>query len=141
MTVRHFDTPEQVAKHEGVYQEFTLRGVEFKARPFMDHKDFGALTAVGALTSEGDLAAIVSDAIRNTLLPEYHAAWDELLSTYHDVPITYQTLNDIAGFLMEGATGRPTVQPSSSGTTAERTSTPSTGGFVSLVAPGSTPSQ
>ncbi len=124
--MKEFDSPAELAALDGVYQEFTLRGVEFRAYADMDQKDFGRMTAIGANAHEGDMAAEISDAIRNTLHPDYRARWDDLLGQYLDPPITFETISAIGTFLMAGATGRPTTSPAPSTTTAARTATGST---------------
>lgn len=140
--MRDFEPAHEIAALDGVVQEFTLRGVEFKAKPYVDHKDVGAVSAIGAssIAAGEDVSSVVSRAIRNTLLPEYRDVWDNLMQQEFDVPIRLQTLDNIFTFLIEGATGRPTGPSSPSGATANNSPTRSTDDSASPAAPASPPS-
>lgn len=137
--MKAFESSDELAAFEGVAQEFSLRGVEFKAKPIMSHADFGALTALGS--GQENAAGIVAGVVRNTLLPDYRQAWDELLARELEIPISFGTLTDVANFLAEGATGRPPQSPSPSGNSGANRETSLTDGSASLVDPASILSQ
>jgi hypothetical protein len=131
------DYDADVRNLEGRTRPFTLRGVEFTAKPTMPAEHLSALADVQNGTTEGATFAILNAAIRATLVETSRPAWDELLKREMDVPITLKTLMSIADDLVEDATGRPPTQPSLSGSTGESTSTRSTDGSGSAEVPAS----
>jgi hypothetical protein len=122
---------EDVAKYEGVTRTFTLRGVEFTAKPIMPADAVSDLAFLGTGKFEGSLYVLLTGIIRRTLVAASRDAWDELLLSDLDVPIALDTFSRIANELVEDSAGRPTQPPSPSGATGGTTTTPSTDGFVS----------
>lgn len=122
---------EDVAKYEGVTRTFTLRGVEFTAKPTMPADAVSDLAFLGTGKFEGSLYVLLTGIIRRTLVVASREAWDDLITADLDVPISLDTYSKIANELVEDATGRPTQPPSPSGATGGTTGTPSTDGFGS----------
>lgn len=136
------DYDEDVRNLAGVTRKFTLRGIEFAAKPTMPAKHLSDLGDIQAGNTNGQMFEVVSSAIRATLLETDRPAWDTLLASEQEVPITLKVLMQIADDLVEASTGRPPTQPSPSGTTGQNGSTRSTDGSASteaLASPPSTP--
>lgn len=134
------DYDEDVRNLTGVTRKFTLRGVEFWAKPTMPGDHLSELADVQNGSTSSGTFQIVTGAIRATLVESSRPAWDDLLRQELDVPISLKTLMSIADDLVEEATGRPPTQPSPSGSTGESTSTRSTDGSGSTEALASRPS-
>jgi hypothetical protein len=131
------DYDADVRNLDGVTRKFTLRGVEFTAKPTMPGDHLSALADVQSGSTTGATFTIITAAIRATLVETSRPAWDELLLTEQSVPINLRTLMAIADDLVEDATGRPPTPRSPSGTTDESDSTRSTDGSGLTAVPGS----
>lgn len=125
---------------EGVTRSFTLRGVEFEAKPAMPGEHLSALADMQTGNSDGRAYEVCTAAIRATLIPSHRETWDQVLAGEYEVPITLKTLMQIADDLVEEATGRPPQPRTPSGSTGENGSTRSTESFASMAGPASSPS-
>jgi hypothetical protein len=108
-----------------------LREFEFTAKPTMSAPDFGLISRFAGGNLEGDYFELLNTAIRNTLVPESREAWDDLWEQDLAVPVTFEEVAEFANKLAEKEAGRPTQQPSRSGTTERSTATKSTDGSLS----------
>jgi hypothetical protein len=111
MAERNFDDEYQIAAKEG--HSFTLAGQVFRTK---------AIAPVAAFRDKetGLDAAIMF--LKRLLVPEDREAFD-LLMDNEDAPISPHQIDQIATWLIEETSGRPTESPAGSGSGAATTST------------------
>lgn len=136
--MKEFEPEAEVARLADSFVEFSLRGVPFRAKPAIDHRDFDMFMSLGDASQMSGAVERLNSAIRNTLLPEYRDAWYDLLQRDLDVPITFDTLVQVANYLVEATTDRPTSPSSRSGRSGENGATSSQDGSSTRRAAAST---
>lgn len=129
------DYDDDVRDLEGVTRSFKLRGVELQAKPTMPAQHLSALADLQTGVNTARSYETLTDAIRDTLVEADRERFDAVLTQEHTVPISLETLMQIADDLVAKATGRPPTPPTPSGSTEGNGSTRSTDGIVSTVGP------
>jgi len=108
--VRHAENIETFGEHP-----FKFRGEVFYARANVDYQ---VLQSVAALTEETDgtkVISTVSDAVLNLIDPrdDAYVRFTQVRND-HELPVTFEDLMELLGWLIEEQTNRPPTQAKSS---------------------------
>lgn len=93
--------------------EFDLEGESFIAKPAIQGAVLLEFVAAADSDSGGKSAQALYDFFKSVMEPEEYKRFDEYLKN-PDMIFDFQVLGDIAGWLVEEYTARPTEQPRSS---------------------------